>query len=210
MLSFLIGDENMQTDKRMAGDYEIIHAIHVGDKEVVFGVDEKADSNRKYLCGYYTTNELFGHFDENMVSGDYLGIMELFCERVKSQIDKVRTEQEKLNVPLDVIAAEMCYPNDYGESIEGKVVAIKASALRNEYQTQTNQLVLITGGFGSQANSRGNACFTTNLYSGKQSRWERYDIQGEVRPEHMPLWAKEKLSEIQMEKKKSATSKEER
>lgn len=170
MLSLLIGDENMKTDKRMAGDYEIIHAIHVGDKEVVFGVDEKADSNRKYLCGYYTTNELFGHFDENMVSGDYLGIMELFCERVKSQIDKVRTEQEKLNVPLDVIAAEMCYPNDYGKSIEGKVVAIKASALRNEYQTQTNQLVLITGGFGSQANSRGNACFTTNLYSGKQSR----------------------------------------
>ena len=80
MLSFLIGDENMQTDKRMAGDYEIIHAIHVGDKEVVFGVDEKADSNRKYLCGYYTTNELFGHFEENMASGDYLGIMELSRE----------------------------------------------------------------------------------------------------------------------------------
>jgi hypothetical protein len=211
-LPFIISDrsENMAKEKRMAGDYEIIHAIHIGDKEVVFGIDNKNEFDLKYLCSYYTANEIFDRYDENMVSGDYLEIMKLFCGRVNTQIEAVKSEQEKMTVPLDVITAEMCFPNDYSQSIEGKVVAIKESVLRNEYQTTDRQLVLVTGGFGAAANSRGTACFTTNLYSGKNSRWERYDIQGEVRPEHMPQWAKEKLAAIQSEKQNPVTSKEAR
>jgi hypothetical protein len=143
-----------------------------------------------------------------MVSGDYLKIMKLFCERVNTQIEVVKADKEKIAVPLVVITAEMCYPNDYSQSIKGKVVAIKASVLRNEYQTQANQVVLITRGFGAEANSRGSACFSTNLFTGKHTRWERRDIQGEIKPEFMPSWAKEKLEVIQSEKQKSVIAKE--
>ena len=30
-------------EKRMAGDYEIIHAFHIGDKEIVIGENIEAD-----------------------------------------------------------------------------------------------------------------------------------------------------------------------
>lgn len=42
-------------------------------------------------------------------------------------------------------------------------MAVRAGVLRNEYQTADRQLVLVTGGFGSHANSRGSAVFCTNL-----------------------------------------------
>ena len=193
----------MLDEKRMAGAYEIIHAIHIGEKEVVFGIDMSNDVGKKYMCSFCTSNELFSQYDKNMASRDYLEIMKLFCDRVNEQIESVRTDQAKENAPIKVITADMCYPNDYSKSIEGKVVAIKASVLRDEYQRDTHQLVLITGGFGSAANARGNACFTTNLYNNKTSRWERYDIQGEVKPECLPEWAKEKFETMQEDKIKT-------
>src|SRR5665648_172190 len=36
-------------------------------------------------------------------------------------------------------------------------------------------------------------------YSGKESRWNREDILGTLKPEHMPDWAKERLKQIQAE-----------
>lgn len=40
----------MDNEKRMANDYEITQAIHIGDKEVVFGVYDKNEFDLKYLC----------------------------------------------------------------------------------------------------------------------------------------------------------------
>ena len=49
----------MNNEKRMAGDYEIIHAIHIGDKEVVFGQSNKSAEAERYMCGYCNANEIF-------------------------------------------------------------------------------------------------------------------------------------------------------
>ena len=54
----------------------------------------------------------------------------------------------------------------------------------------------MTGGFGASANSRGSAVFCKNLYDGKTARYERMDVLGEVKPECMPDWAKEKAEAI--------------
>jgi len=86
------------------------------------------------------------------------------------------------------------------QNLENKVVIINPERLRPEYRTADKQLVLVTGGFGAHANSRGRAVYTTNLYSGKESRWNREDILGVVRPEYMPDWAKERLAQIQSER----------
>jgi hypothetical protein len=102
---------------------------------------------------------------------------------------------------LEPITPEQCTPNDYGENIENKVVAIRASCLWPEYRTADSQLVLATGGFGARANSTGRAVFTVNLYFGKESRWNREDILGVVKPEFMPDWAKEKLKQVQVGRK---------
>lgn len=190
----------MNDEKRMAGDYEIIQSIHIGDREVVFGENKNSEPDARYLCGYCVTNELFQQYEDCMVGDDYLEIMGLFTGRVNEQMDMVKAEREEVIVPMEVITAEQCYPNDLGESINGKVVAVRADVLRREYQTADRQIALVTGGFGANANSRGSAVFCTNLYHGKHTRWERRDIQGEVKPEHIPAWAKERLAAIQAEK----------
>ncbi len=39
----------MDTEKRMAGDYEIIQAITLGDKEVVLGENLQAPPDEQYM-----------------------------------------------------------------------------------------------------------------------------------------------------------------
>ena len=126
--------------------------------------------------------------------------MDEFGNRVQAQIDTVKAERDKITIPLSPFTTEQCIPNDYGMNIENKVVVIRPESLRPEYRTADKQLLLATGGFGTYANSRGRAVYTTNLYSGKESRWNREDILGVVKPEHMPGWAKERLRQIQTER----------
>ncbi|HCA30104.1 MAG TPA: hypothetical protein DEP23_11315 [Ruminococcaceae bacterium] len=188
-------------EKRMVDTFEVKHAIHVGDKEVLFCVDQKKTGTPYMVC-YCTWNNPLGieQFFEAAGSDDYLEIMTEFTNRVRSQLEIVKAERDKITVPLSAFTGEQCIPNDYGKSIENKVVVIRASSLRPEYQTADKQLVLATGGFGAHANSRGRAVYTVNLYSGKESRWNREDILGIIKPEHLPDWAKERLKQIEAER----------
>jgi len=171
--------------KRMAGAYEILYAIHIGDKEIVFGENPDIGAPTRYFAGWCDKGDFYERYigDE---TGDYLKAMRIFVDGLSAQIEKVEKERAAVTVPMAPITAEQCYPNDLSQNIEGKVMAVRAGVLRNEYQTADRQLVLVTGGFGSHANSRGSAVFCTNLYFGKHTRWERRDIQGEVKPEHIP------------------------
>ena len=38
------------TEKRMAGDYEVIQAVHIGDREVVLGEKPQDETGRVYQC----------------------------------------------------------------------------------------------------------------------------------------------------------------
>ena len=87
---------------------------------------------------------------------------------------------------------------------------IDAEPKRYEYQHAAYQLILADGGNGASG-GRGQAVFGTCLATGERSRWERYDVLGEIRPERMPQWAKEALNAIQnQEKAKKPHSREER
>lgn len=48
-----------ETHRRMAGDYEIIQAIHIGDREIVLGEKIQDESVEKYMCAFCQQNELF-------------------------------------------------------------------------------------------------------------------------------------------------------
>lgn len=49
------------------------------------------------------------------------------------------------------------------------------------------------------------------LPQAKKSRWERYDVLGEIKPECMPDWAKEALAKIkEQQKEKKQKNREER
>jgi hypothetical protein len=187
----------MDEEKRIAGSYEILHAIHVGDKEVLFGEDP-GSADMRYMVCYCNRNNPLDMEDFTDAAGgvDFLEIMTEFSNRVRTQLEAVKAEREKITIPLEPFTEAQCNPISGETEIENAVAVIKPESLRPEYRTQDKQLVLVKGGFGAHSNARGRAVYTTNLYSGKKSRWNREDILGTLTPEQTPAWAKEKLAWI--------------
>ena len=109
-------------------------------------------------------------------------------------------EISKIEVDTTPIYADGCTVISSEDSIKNKVVVIRADVFKPEYQIATMQLQLCTGGFGCVPHSRGSACFCTNLYSGKESRYERRDILGVIEKDKLPDWAKERLEAVQRER----------
>ena len=85
----------MSKEKRKLGDYEIIQSIYIGDKEVVFGVNKK-DPYPFMVCCYDYHNPLSAAWPtEGIASDDYLEAMQIFVDRVQSQIDRTKAELAK-------------------------------------------------------------------------------------------------------------------
>ena len=193
-------------EKRMAGDFEIIHSMRIGDREIVLGENPAGVSDERYMCAFCTGNSLFASYTEIMVSNDYPELVKLFGERVAEQAEKTRIAlngPKIQGIPNDPITAEGCEIISHQHDLKGKIVVIKPEILRREYRRATSQLQLCTGGFGASPNSRGSACYCTELYSGKTSRFERSDILGTIAPEKLPKWAKHYLEVVRQAEKKA-------
>jgi hypothetical protein len=183
-------------EKRMAGDYEVFQAISVGTKEIVMGESPNAKQDERYMCAYCTTNEIFAQYSGVMVSDDYTEILELFQERVRDETQKLREElsqPEREGIDDRPVKDTGYIPVECDDDLNGKVVVIRPDVLKREYQRATRQYQLCTGGFGASPNSRGSACFCTNIYSGQNNRFERRDVLGIVPEDLMPKWVREKL-----------------
>ena len=139
----------MSEEKRKLGDYEIIQSIYIGDKEVVFGVNKK-DPYPFMVCCYDYHNPLSAAWPtEGIASDDYLEAMQIFVDRVQSQIDRTKAELAKFPFDKTVFTKEHCIPDDGMRNIVGKVVVINSEPKRYEYQHPAYQLVLADGGNGA-------------------------------------------------------------
>lgn len=177
--------------RRMAGDYEIIQAIHIGDREIVLGEKPQSESGDKYMCAFCQQDELFAAYSEVMCSDNYAEMVKMFGERVTEQAEKTRVAMNKPKIQgIDdhPLTASDCTVLSYDDDLNNKIVVIKPEVLRREYRRATCQLKLCTGGFGAYPRSRGSACFCIDLYTGKESRYERMDILGTMEPEKLPGW----------------------
>lgn len=198
----------MAEEKRMAGDYEIIQAFHIGDREVVLGVNPNAAPDERYMCSLGEKNDVLEFYNDVMVSDDYAEIVQLFGQRI---IDQARKVQQELFKPsfqgIDNEPITQCNRITSKDDLHNRVVVIKPNVLRREYQHATHQLVLVTGGFGASPNSRGSACFCVNLYTGESGRFERQDILGTLNEDQLPKWAQYGLD---MYRNKQRTERSER
>lgn len=166
----------MNEGKRKIGEYTVLCSVNVGEKEVILASNEQSTNGDKFMCGFAERNDLFELCSECMVSDDYIEIVHLFGSRVANE-------------------AEL------SKDINGKIIAIDPKVLKPEFQRADRQLYYVTGGFGASANSRGSAVFCTNLHTGKSTRYERMDVMGEIKPERLPEWAKEKAQELSNKKR---------
>ena len=197
----------MNDEKRMAGDYEIIHAMHIGDQEIVVGEDPAAAPGQMYMCAFCEQNEIFARYDEVLCSDDYVEIIGIYGQRVTAQAEKTRIELKGPNIQGIVnapITSAGCTPITSDDDLNGKVVVIKPEILRREYRRAPNQVMLCDGGFGASPNSRGSACYCVNLYTGKTSRFERRDILGVLKDDQIPKWAQHGLKYHQAERQRKA------
>ena len=184
----------MENEKRKVGDYTVLCAVNIGSREIILAENEQSANGERFLCCYGERNDIFEKFSECAVGDDYIDAALFFAERIKKDAEQFRAEVEKLDIPVTVITQVDCIPDHYKNDINGKIIAINPAVLKPEYQRADRQLYYVTGGFGASANARGSAVFCKNLYDGKNTRFERMDVLGEIKPERMPDWAKEKAA----------------
>lgn len=189
----------MEEMKRMVDNYEVYQAISIGKVEVLLGIDE-TNVESPYMVCYCTRNNSLGveQFYATAASTDYLVAMNDFISRVQWELEDLKEERVSVQVPLSPVTQAQCLPIREDMRIDNQVVVIRPERLRPEYRTAVNQIVLALSGFGTSANSRGRAVYTMNLHTGEESRWNREDFMGLVKPEHMPAWAQEKLEQLQV------------
>ena len=204
----------MSDEKRMAGDYEIIQAIMIGDREIVIGENQADTNGQKYMTAVGEWNDIFEVYRDVLVSDDYPEIVGYFGQRVTEQAKITRDELFKPDfqgVDNAPITADGCAVVTHDDDLNGKIIVIKPEILRREYRRATNQIKLCTGGFGASPNRRGNAVYCKDIYSGKEARYERRDVLGTLEPESLPEWARQGLDSIrQTEQQKKETNKEAR
>jgi len=191
-------------DRRMAGDYEVIHAFHIGDKEIVIGENIEADDDERYMCAFCEKNEIMERYSDVIASDDFCEVAKLYADRLSEQAEKTRqaTFTPKFQgIDTTPLTEADCTPITADDYIKGKLIVIKQDALRQEYRMSTHQLKICTGGFGSHPHSRGSACFCVDLYNGQHSRFEREDVLGTVTEEQLPQWAKLGLERYRYELK---------
>ena len=191
------------TEKRMMGDYEIIHTLHIGDREIIVGDNPNAIKDERYVCANLQYIDVFIKPEDAVVSDDFTEIIQEYGKRLAEQAEKTRPLVMKpkiQGIDTRVLTEKDCKLIDYNDNLNGKIIVIKPSALRREYQMCTNQIMLCTGGFGASPHSRGNACFCVDLYTGKSCRQERPDVMGTLERPPLPNWAE--LTLIHHEPKK--------
>ena len=188
----------MKEEKRYAGTYEIIESIHFGLNEFVVGEDQ-SKPDLPYMTARYECNEIIGRYFDMVGSSSYAEIMGIFAQRIADEADRLQKEVAELEakgIEMKAITKDDCTLISYEDDINGKVIVIKPSALKREFRSPTYQLRYCTGGFGASPNSRGSAVFCTNLYTGKETRYERRDVLGVMDVDTLPKWAKDGYDKI--------------
>lgn len=197
----------MKDEKRMAGNYEIIHAMQIGDTEIVVGENPDAAVGERYMCAFCESNLFFERFNDLIVSDDYPAIISQYGQRVHLQADKTRAElntPELMGFEDKPVTAKDCNIITSSDDLHNQVIVIKPEVLRREYRKATCQIFLCNGGFGASPNSRGSACHCVNLFSGQGTRFERNDVLGILKDDQMPKWVKTALVKHQQKQEKAA------
>ncbi len=193
-------------EKQMVGDYTVLHSIRIGHKKnIIMGENAKAKPNERYLCCFVEDVIVFEKYTECLVSSDYAEIAKVYGSRIHDAATEIIRENQQIETEIgndDVITFDECGKVNYDDNIADKVIAIRSDILRPEFQRATKQLMLCTGGFGSQPNPRGRTCYCINLYTGEKTSFYRSDVLGTIEPDNLPEWAKtglEKAKEIRCE-----------
>ena len=188
----------MSEEKEIINEhYEVVSSMNIGGKRMILAVSNDKEEQYPYLKCIYTENELFGTYESVIASDSYPEAIKLYADDIKAEAVQLELNQRAMGD-----AALPCYKPDevrpvyFTDNIIGKVVAIEEKYLSNGYKDRGHQLYYVVGGSGAYPNSRGQACFSYDLYNGKKERIERYEVMGYMREDELPEFAKKTLETV--------------
>jgi hypothetical protein len=192
----------MDDEQRTIDNREVKHAIHIGDKEILYA--ENLSLSEPYMvCNCQWDNPLgLQVYTEAAVGTDYLEAMAEFLDRVSDQVQRVRDQRAERGVSDIPLTASDCIPESNTAHYENQLVVIKPEIMIPSARTADEQLFYATHGNGCNPEARGQAVFCKDLFTGKTVRWERYDVAGIIQTEKIPEWAHQRLQEMDITARK--------
>ena len=118
-------------------------------------------------------------------------------------VDGMASDVRKMYAALGLFSGEHIVKSDEPQDYTGKLVILRDTALKEEYRTPENQLFLAQSGFGCSPEKVGKKVFGRFLSDGEKGQFYREDFIGVIADEHIPDWAREKLSELSNEQKQT-------
>lgn len=188
-----------EQEKEMADKYEIIQSCTVGRKRFVIG--ECKESAERYMVANHRT-KFDGMFDEYYdmgISNDYMEIIAAFIRRQKDELDAIRQQRRERGSDGIPFTAADCLPDGNKQDFSGQILVIKADVLDPEYRVKEEQLMYAVSGNGCAPDARGTKVFGRDCATGEKFYMRRQDIAGVLKPELVPVWAKENVQRFQAE-----------
>ena len=194
----------MDNEKEIINEhYEVVSSMYIGGKRMILAISNDKEEQYPYLKCIYTENELFGTYESVIASDSYPEAIKLYADDIKAEAIQLELNQRaRGDAALPCYMADEVHPVYFTDNIIGKVVAIEEKYLSVGYKARGHQLYYVVGGSGAYPNSRGQACFSYNLYNGKKERIERYEVMGYMREDELPEFARKSLVKIRLEQKK--------
>ena len=181
--------------KEMINDYAVKNEVFVGNRRYLFAVHTDEKEPQRFLKCQCYDDELFRHYVNAVTSNDFVECMKLYLADISAAVEKVEKDRAAIGLEdISCLKGSDLLSASRDKNIEGKVVAIGEKWLCDGFKDISHQLYFVKGGNGAQSNSRGNACFSINLYTGEDTRIERYEVLGEVPEDKIPEFAKEHLA----------------
>lgn len=190
---------NNDVKKRMIGDYEVLCSFEYGDKEIFVGENPKAENEiERYVVGDCVSNELFEQYENCLCSDSYSEIAELYSERVSEQVQKVKDNLAKFPYDRAPIKEDSCNSIS-GVDLTGEIIVIKPDAIKREYVGADRQLCVAQHGFGCSPEAHGRKVYCKNIFTGENVTWYRQDVLGTIKPECLPEWVKDRMTDKPIE-----------
>ena len=121
------------TEKRMAGEYEIVQAISVGPTEIVLGYSPE-NAALPYMTAFCTQNELFTAYQHCIADDSYPHILGIFSERMTDAVKELERQLSAENTAAvdnrpynqqKCLSTEQCSLVSHADDLHQKVVIIK-------------------------------------------------------------------------------------
>ena len=118
-------------------------------------------------------------------------------------VDGMAKDVQKIYAALGLFSGEHIVQTDEPQDYTGKLLIIRPDVLKEESRTPENQLFLASGGFGCSPDKVGRKVMGQFLIDGEKTHFYRQDFIGVIADEHIPDWAREKLSELSNEQEQT-------